>query len=268
MSVKCYDIIKIMEEYAPLKMAESWDNVGLMLGDENADLKMVLTALDINDNVIDEAINIGADMIITHHPFIFKPIKNIKYSDAQGRRIIKLIKNNISVYSSHTNLDIAKGGTNDTICNILGLNNVSGLIECEDKINYLGRVGFLKKDMTLTEFSEYVKLKLKLNVVSVSGNGNTIVKKVGVCTGKASGSVYMNAAKLLGCDVYLTGDVGYHDAQYALDIGLCVVDATHYALEVCITNVLCSYMNEYANKNGLNFKCKASELNIETFNYI
>ena len=257
-----------MEEYAPLKMAESWDNVGLMLGDENACINTILTALDINDRVIDEAVNIGADMIITHHPFIFKPIKNIKYSDACGRRIIKLIKNNISVYSSHTNLDIAKGGTNDTICDILELNNVSGLIECEDKINYLGRVGFLKNNMTLIEFSEYVKLKLKLNVISVSGDKNTIIRKVGVCTGKASNPMYMNKAKLLGCDVYLTGDVGYHDAQYALDIGLCVIDGTHYALEVCIADVLCKYMNEYANKNGLDFKCKASELNIETFNYI
>ena len=129
MSVKCSDIINIMEEYANSNLAEDWDNVGLMVGDENKTISKILVALDIEDKIIDEAIEKNCDMIITHHPFIFKGIKSIKASDTIGARIIKLIKNNICVFSAHTNLDIAKNGTNDTLANLLNLEKISNFLK-------------------------------------------------------------------------------------------------------------------------------------------
>ena len=146
MAVKCSDIINIMEEYANPNLAEDWDNVGLMVGDENRTISKILVALDIDDKIIDEAIEKKCDMIITHHPFIFKGIKSIKASDTLGNRIIKLIKNNICVFSAHTNLDIAINGTSDTFAKLLNLEKISNLFEKDNSLVGLGRVGQLEED--------------------------------------------------------------------------------------------------------------------------
>ena len=157
MSVKCMEIINLMEEYANSNIAESWDNVGLIVGDENKVIEKILVALDINDEVINEAIEQNCNMIITHHPFIFKPIKNIRASDINGNRIIKLIKNNICVYSSHTNLDIAKNGTNDTFAKLLNLEKIENLFDNELCKEGLGRIGILEKEISLKELTQNVK---------------------------------------------------------------------------------------------------------------
>lgn len=120
-------IIEILEEIAPVKLKESWDNVGLLLGSYQHNVQNVLCALDINDEVIDEAINSGAQCIITHHPFIFKPLYKIDLDTSQGRWIKKLIMHNIAVYTMHTNYDIAKGGINDIICDALNIKNTKVL---------------------------------------------------------------------------------------------------------------------------------------------
>lgn len=263
MSVKCSEIIYAIEKLAPPTLAEHWDNVGLMVGSENSEVHKILFALDCSEDVIDEAIQINADMIITHHPFIFKAIKKINYDTHTGNKIRKAIKNNINIYSAHTNLDIADGGTNTTLCNILELTDISGLFQTGENA-FLGKVGNLKKEMTLKCLANYIKEKLNMSHIVISGNENTKISRVGLCTGKGTDSEFMELAKNKGCQCYVTGDLGYHDAQFAQEIGLCVIDGTHYFTEVIVVPVLC----EYIQNNVLNVECVCSNINGQTINII
>ena len=124
MSCKCGTIIKYMEQMAPPKLAQSWDNTGLLIGDAEQKIKRVLVALDVSPDVVDEAIAIGAEMIITHHPIIFKPLNNIRRDNPLGRLVFRLIQHNINVYSAHTNLDSVDGGVNHTLAKLIGLKNI------------------------------------------------------------------------------------------------------------------------------------------------
>jgi len=265
---KCKDIVKFIEEFAPVELAEDWDNVGLMVGNFDSEVGKVLVALDVNDDVIDEALDKNVDMIVTHHPFIFGGLKNINSRTALGRRAIKLIKNDISVYSAHTNLDISKNGTNDTLAGILGLKKIEVLLPSDDNDNGLGRVGELDFGVRFIDFANSLKKKLNLKNIVVSGNKNNIVKKIGLCTGSCSGKEYMLAARNMGCDAYVTGDLKYHEAQFANDLDLCVADVSHYGSEVIIVPVLCDYLNDCSKKSGLDFCCVESEINCQTLNII
>src|SRR5689334_11051717 len=121
MAVSCGLIIEALERLAPSSLALEWDNVGLLVGESNRAVNKALIALDATDQVVEEAVTKGADLIITHHPVIFHPVKRVTDQTVLGRRLLKLIKNNISVYSAHTNLDIANGGVNDVLFELLGL---------------------------------------------------------------------------------------------------------------------------------------------------
>lgn len=241
MSVKLSEIMAAMESYAPARLAEEWDNVGLMVGSER-EIKRVLVALDVNDEVIDEAVSLGADLIITHHPFIFRGIKNVTDGTPLGRRIIRLIKNDIAVFSAHTNLDSAAGGTNSTLAALLDLENIEGLADINEDGSAMGRIGELKSEMSFADFISVVKAVLNADSLSVCGDLETKVKKVGICTGK--GASFMQEAKNKGADVYITGDFGYHEGQNAQDMGLCVIDGTHYLTEVIVVPVICSYLKK------------------------
>ncbi len=267
-SIKCGDIVKFMEDFAPPELAESWDNVGLMIGDFDSEIKKILVALDVNDDVICEAISENADLIITHHPFIFGGIKNINSGSAMGKRIIKLIKNNIAVYSAHTNLDIVKNGTNDELAKIIGFQKTSVLIKSDDGVNGLGRIGELAQETRFIDFVNQLKIKLKLDRVTITGDKNKVIKKVALCTGQCSGAEYMTEAKKACCDVYVTGDLRYHEAQFANNIDLCVVDVTHYGSEVIVVPVLREYLNNYAESNNLGFECIESKVNGQTLSIV
>nr|WP_317357132.1 Nif3-like dinuclear metal center hexameric protein [uncultured Tyzzerella sp.] len=268
MFVKCSDIINIMEEYANPNLAEDWDNVGLMVGDENRNINKILVALDIDDKIIEEAIEKKCDMIITHHPFIFKGIKSIKASDTLGARIIKLIKNNICVFSAHTNLDIARNGTNDTLAKLLNLEKISNLFEKDNSSVGLGRVGELSETMTFSHLIDNVKKVLNLSNLVVSGDLDTPVKKVGICTGAGGEVDFMLQAISKGCDVYITGDIKYHNSQVANDLGLCLIDATHYASEAIILPVICDYINSCARRLNMDIECIVSNVNGQTLNIV
>ncbi len=268
MSVKCSEIINIMEEYANSSLAEDWDNVGLMLGDENANINKILVALDIDDKIIDEAIDKKCDMIITHHPFIFKSVKSIKSSDILGNRIIRLIKNNICVFSSHTNLDIAINGTNDTLAKLLNLEKIGNLFDKENSKVGLGRVGEFSKTISFSEVVEKVKNVLNLKSLVVSGDLDTKIKKIGICTGAGGEVDFMLQAISKGCDAYITGDIKYHNSQVASDLGLCLIDATHYASEVIIVPVICDYINRCSKRFNMNIECIPSTVNGQTLTIV
>ena len=265
----CSDLIKILEKKAPLYLAESWDNPGLLVGHRNKEIKTVLTALDVTDDVIKEAISLNADIIVTHHPLIFGSIKSVSDSTPEGRKILALAENGICAYAMHTNLDTAFGGTNDTLAEILGLKDIEPLaVSCQqdDMPNGLGRFGILPNSMKFYDFAEMVKEKLNLKCLTVSGNKDKTISKVGLCTG--AGFEFIEEAKANGCDCYITADVKFHEAQKALNMDICLIDATHYGTENIIVPVLRDYIEEETKKAGFDIVVKASEVNGQVFDYI
>lgn len=262
MSVKCKHIVELMNVYAPIELAESWDNVGLMVGDMQRDVNKVMVALDINDEVINEAIVNSVDMIVTHHPMIFKPISNVTSETPLGRRLIKLIQEGIAVYSAHTNLDVVSGGTNSTLAELLGLISIENLVESENP-DGMGKVGVLEKPMTFLELINNVKTILGAQNLVVSGDVDKIISKVGICTGSGANGEFMKLASAKGCQAYITGDVGYHNAQMANDLGLCIIDGSHYLTEVLIVPVLCDYLSR-----NLTIDCVCSAVDGQTLHII
>lgn len=249
MSVRCREIMWLMEDLAPARYAEEWDNPGLNIGDPEAEVKKIIVALDASEAVIDEAVEKGADMIVTHHPLLFHPVKKINYDSPDGRKIIKLIRNNINMFAAHTNLDAVKGGTNDVLAEMLGLKNLSVLSMGNEEGVGIGRTGEFDGDVTLGMLSVKVKEVLGLDAVRVIGNLSSKVKKAALCTG--AGMEFMPEAIDTGCDVFITSDIRYHEAMEAVERGLAVIDATHYATENIIVPTLAAYLRKKLENRGI-----------------
>lgn len=331
------EVIKVLEQLAPPYLAEEWDNVGLMIGNPSQAVHKVLCALDLNEAVVKEAIGLGADCIVTHHPFIFKGIKCINLEKPQGRMIAKLMAAGIAVYSMHTNYDIAWGGLNDELAKGLGLEQIQlldstyeePLYKCmiyvpvthadvvrkavvdhmyttignylgctytsgegegtfiplegsnpyignqgtlekvkESKVSFMGtnaeiqfvleavkkvhpyeemavdvfklqnhkrtygigRYGILKKAVSLEEWLKQVKAFFKVDYVRITDDTPKMIETVAICSGAGSG--YLRRASQVA-DVYITGDLKFHEGQMARDLGITVIDVGHYASE-CI----------------------------------
>lgn len=242
MSVNVADIIKIMEEIAPPAMAENWDNVGLMLGRRCKAVKKLLLALDITGEVVQQAIAQKADMIITHHPLIFRGLKRVTDNEWQQELLLTLAEKGIAVYSAHTNLDCVSSGVNDVLAKKLHLDNVDVL----DSDNGLGRIGIVPA-CSLQEFAAMVKKILRADYVAV-GDAGKQVHKVAVCGG--AGSDLISLALLCGADTLITGDIKYHEAQQAVFSGLNVIDAGHQPTELPVMDDLADRLSQrFAQRN-------------------
>lgn len=372
MSERVGRIVSLMEELAPQKYAMDWDNVGLQLGSKEDLVSRVLVCLEVTEAVMEEAIASQADLIICHHPIIFKPVKNVLKDNQQGRLLYKAIKNNISIYCSHTNIDAAADGLNTYAAKMLGLENMSVLgataserlfklvvfvpedytevvagamadegaghignyshcsfrslgigsfkplvganpfvgrvgevervsevrletIVPEDKLDRvleklleshpyeevaydvyplklekekagIGRVGFLGSPAKLSDFIEQVKAVFMLDRLKFAGNGASIIEKV--CIVNGSGAEYISAATRAGCDCIITGDVKYHEAQTALELGISVIDAGHYETEVIFSELVASYLEGEKKKNKLSFEVVKSKAAVNPFKHI
>lgn len=235
--VKISDIMEIMEQIAPKKLAESWDNPGLLVGNPQNEIGKILVALDVSERVIDKAVEINAELIISHHPVIFKPLKKIRSDLPSGRKLYKLIRNNISVFSAHTNLDSATDGVNDVLANKLGLEVVKPFIINENNEIGLGRIGKLKNEVSIDEFVDMVKTNLNLSHIKLArSDDNRKIKKVALCGG--AGAEFIERANFLGADVYVTGDVKYHEGELAKSLNIHVIDAGHFGTEYPIVKEL------------------------------
>ena len=228
--MQCKEIMQVIEAAYPRSAALDFDNVGLLAGRAEKEVNRVYLALDATDAVIDRAIEAGADMLITHHPLIFSPMKRVTDEDFIGRRVVKLIQNDIAYYAMHTNYDVLGMATLSE--KILGIKNsqVLDVTMCEDgNEEGIGRVGDLEKPMTLEECCVYVKHKLKLGSLKVFGDMNGTVSRLAVSPGSGKSAVAPAIAK--GADVLVTGDIGHHDGLDAVEQGLAVIDAGHYGTE-------------------------------------
>lgn len=236
------DIAGFLNRRFPESLKESWDNVGLMTGDRAQEISKVLVCLDATSDTVKEAADFGAELIISHHPLIFSPVKKIVENEENGSILRTLIRNDISVYSLHTNFDKARGGMNDLLCEKLGLSDVREYLDEELKfpsgkdIENFGRVGELSSPMTLDDFADYVKMSLDCRALKLFGDGGDRVSKVALCTGSGGDMIY--AAYNSGADVYLTADLGHHDAQTAAELGLNLIDAGHFETE----NIICEFL--------------------------
>ena len=240
----CREIIKEIEARFPKHYAMEWDNVGLQVGRSDKEVKRIYLALDATDEVIEEAADWGADMLITHHPMIFSPIKKIHNLDFVGGRILKLIQNDISYYAMHTNYDVlgmaelSGDKMNMKDAEILEV-TAEGDIGKEDEPEGIGRVSDLEIPMTLRECCEDVKDAFHLGAVKVFGNLEDKVKRIAICPG--SGKSVIQAALDKHADVLITGDIGHHDAIDAAAQGMVIIDAGHYGLE----HIFIPFMAEY-----------------------
>ncbi|MGL5755100.1 MAG: Nif3-like dinuclear metal center hexameric protein [Paraclostridium sp.] len=345
--MKLKSFTKHIEKKYPLDLAYDWDNVGLIVGDYDSEIKRVMIALEANESVVDEAIDNNIDLIITHHPFIFSKMKKINSSDLKGKLIHKLIKNNIAIYSMHTNFDIAFDGLNDYFVDMLKLNNVCILDKTNsetlykiavyvpkthlDKVrtalgnseagylgNYkdcsfsiegegrfkpckganpyigeegalesvhevkietivtqrklggvinamikahpyeevaydlyklenkgeavgLGRYGKLAEPIAFKDLGMILKESLDIKHLRVVGDLNEKVSKIAIVTG--SGADMIKKAYKSGCDVLITGDIKYHDAQDTLDMGMKVIDCGHFDTEKVFQDIMFDYLN-------------------------
>lgn len=243
MKLKAKEIIKIMNDWASPSLIDSWDNTGFQVGDSNREVERILIALDVDSFVLEKAIKEDFQMIITHHPLIFQPMKSITNLTYKEKLIYDLIRNEIVVYNAHTNLDQAKGGVNDELGKLLGLKTSEVLrINDKDEIKSYGygKIGYIE-DTRLLDYLEVIKKKLDTNHLIVYGETNRIIKKIAVCGG--SGSSFIEDAYEKGACLYITGDIKYHEAQLANELGLSLVDAGHYHTEKIILPVIKKYLN-------------------------
>lgn len=239
---------KIMEELevlAPSSLKCPWDNVGLLVGDESQKISRVFVCLDITSQNVKAAVEFGADLIISHHPLILEPIKNITEATVTGSIIRTLIKNNISAFCMHTSFDIAEGGMNDVLAQRLGLENIRKFTPDEcigengEPLDGIGRIGSLERPMTMGDFAAFVKDALGTSALKYVGNLAEPVQTVALCSG--SGGSEMYAAYHSGADVYVTADLKHDHGRIAEEIGLNMIDAGHFETE----NIICDFLVDF-----------------------
>lgn len=227
------DLISWMEELAPKELALDYDNVGLILGDLQQKVRKILVTLEITDETVDRICDEEIDLVIAHHPLIFKGIRSVRSEDVIGRKLIRLIKANTAVYAAHTNLDKAQEGLNSYLIKKLGFHDVD---EMYGDVRYAS-----VKKQKLLNLVQSVQKKLQLEHIHYVGDEEKMVSRIGICSG--SGMSYYQEAVRHGIDVYISGDLKYHDAIYAKEYGVPVIDATHFGTEILVNDLLSSYLN-------------------------
>lgn len=253
--MECALICESLEELSPKRFALSFDNVGLLVGRYDKDVKTIYIALDATDEVIDAAIECEADMLITHHPMIFSAIKSVRADDFIGRRILKLAKYDISYYAMHTNFDVM--GMADAAADEIDLIERDVLqVTYEDEIGAegIGRIGRLREEMSLIELCDFVKERFMLDTVKVFGDPDRLCNICAISPG--SGKSMIKYAIEKGADVIITGDIDHHEGIDSVDQGLCVIDAGHFGIE----KIFVPYMEEFIRREMPEIKVYTHEM--------
>lgn len=233
--MKVCELYRLLSEKIPASLSCEWDNDGLMCcPDPDREVKRVLIALDITATVTEEAITGGYDVILSHHPLIFHPLKALDPTDPVAKKVIRLLRAGVTAMSFHTRLDAVVGGVNDTLAMTLGLSDVIPFGENGEAI---GRVGVLEKEMTLDAFAERVKAVTGAPCVQVSDAGLP-VRRVALLGGGGSSDV--NAAFASGADTYLTGELKHNQLTDAPENGMNLIAAGHFYTE----NLVCDRLRE------------------------
>ena len=248
--MKVKDIIKVIEDFAPLSIQEGWDNSGLCVGSPEDEVTSLLLALDCTPALVDEAVACGADMIITHHPLIFSGLKKISPDNMVGEAVIKAIRAGISIYAAHTNADKVLAGVSGAMAAKLGLENVR-ILEDEGTGTGLGAVGDLPEPMTAEHAVALVKERFALKCMKASRPISGMISRVAMCGG--SGGSLIGAAQKAGAQLYISGDISYHNFFTPEDF--MIMDIGHYESEIEIVDILFSLIK----KNFPNFAVRITQ---------
>ena len=250
--LSCQVVMNALERIAPRHLAEDWDNTGLLVGSYAQKVERILVALDVDDIVVAEAIERSADMIVAHHPAIFRGMKQLRTDLPLGRRLAALLTHGIAVAAAHTNLDITRGGVNDVLAARLGLEKLSTFIttaQADGSAESLGRIGTLPAPVAIDDFAHSVRERLGVSHVRLVRAADRPVRRVAVVGG--AGAEFIDTAVRRGADVYLTGDVKYHEAQRAAEQGMHLIDAGHFGTERPVLPVLADLLRaELAAEHG------------------
>lgn len=244
--MKCKQIVDALERLSPKQYACDWDNVGLLVGRKEKEVKRIIVALDATKEVVSFAAQQQADMLITHHPMIFSALKKINEDHFVAEKALTLAEHGISYFAMHTNFD-AVGGMAELAAGekYLNLSEVSPIVLSGDFGEGMGRYGKLPHPMTAKQAAEYVKDKFALSFVMLYQGEDTkeqIFERIAVLPG--SGKSELSEIKKQGYTLYLTGDFGHHDGLDAVDMGMTVIDATHYGLEHIFISYISGYLRD------------------------
>lgn len=266
------EIIDQFEKFCDPQLAESWDHVGLQIGNPDQPVHRIMTTLDVRPEVVDEAIERQVDFIFAHHPVMFHPAKDLDVRNPQNAMYAKILNNGITVYAAHTNLDSVNGGMNDWLATELQLQNTVPLVEKDiDPVTGMprgmGRIGQLVKPMTIDEFADYC-----LQVFNIPGlrliarkEDPRQIKRVAVLGG--SGSEFYQMAIDKHADAYVTGDVSYHVAHDMLAGGLVVVDPGHH-IECVAIRGLHQLLDQWKQANNWSIDIVETAINTEPFRFV
>ncbi len=230
------EIYDALNERIPEELREPWDNDGLMCApDDTLEVRRALVALDVTEDIVDYAISNDIDLILSHHPLIFKPVASIHEDDHVARKLIKLIKNDVAVISFHTRADKVEGGVNDLLCDILGIRNATPFGEGD-----LGRIGDLDEELNMEDFSYLLKGLLDCDGVKVA-DACIPVGRVAVVGG--DGKSYIPAALAAGADTFVSGRIGYNTMIEASEMGINLLEAGHFFTEHPVTSFFQSLLH-------------------------
>lgn len=258
--VKAQDILELLNTIAPFDIADDWDNSGLQAGNLNWEVKKVMIALDLSMPLMNAAKKGNFDLVITHHPLMIHPEKVIDFNKMPGSAVEIAAKHKINIISVHTNLDKANDGLNDYFASKIGIKGTKAFLidasisELKEEIIGIGRIGYLKPPALLKEVVYHVKQKLNLLHLRVTGNMELPVTKIAICTG--SGGSLLDEFLRSDADVYITGDMKYHDARRVEEVSKGLIDVGHFGSESMAIDLLFDRLSRAVHKAGLNIQMK------------
>ncbi len=252
------DILELINTIAPFDIAEEWDNCGLQAGSLNWEVKKVMVGLDVSMPLMNAAKANNCDLVLTHHPLMLKAEKNIDFNEMPGKAIEIAARHRINIVSAHTNLDKAIDGLNDYFAAKIGIQKtkvfyIANLpdVSMDDAIG-IGRIGSIEKRIPLKQFAKAIKEKLALSHLRVIGNMDLPVNTVAVCTGSGGSLVgtFLNSR----ADVYITGDIKYHEARLVEQNSKALIDVGHFGSEHIAVDLLSEKLSHAVNKAGMNIQ--------------
>ena len=260
--MKIAEITDVIERYARLEWQESYDNAGLIVGRPDDEVHKALLAVDVTDEVLDEAEREGCDLVITHHPLVFHPLKRFNSSGPVERCVERAIRRGIALYACHTNLDSAPEGMSWRLAEMLGVGSLRVLqpSAADPRVGF-GVVGELPEAVATVEFMRRMQRTLGVKVVRHSDIASPTVRRVAVCTGSAASMI--GDARRAGADIYVTADMKYNDFMTP-DGALTVADIDHFESEYCAIE----FLYDILSKNLITFAVRKSEGSRNPVNYL
>ena len=268
MTARVTDILNWLNQIAPFGLAESWDNVGLLIGDPGRDVQSILFGLDPSLSLLDEAIARNIDTIITHHPCIFRPLPVVHVKTPGGAFVERALTHRINVIACHTNFDSAEEGVSDVLgelLNLEGLEPIHAAPGSEVKSG-LGRIGEYPAPLDFSDFMQNLFEAVATSDVQLAGSAPEQVKRVALCGG--SGSELAEEAMRLQADVYISAEIKHSTAVWARDAGFCVIDAGHYGTEKPAVSFLADKLESYVKDQNWQVTVHLTETEISPFTHM